>query len=62
MRSSFSLPHLNEFCNGLLLGKERLGELKSQIKVKKADAWDGKDFQMEEEEDLSSYEDVHEEL
>ena len=45
MRSSFSSKNVNEFVSNLLIGKGGLESLASEIKVKKADKWDGKDAQ-----------------
>lgn len=45
MRSSFSSKNVNEFVSNLLIGKGGLENLTAQIKVKKADKWDGKDAQ-----------------
>ena len=42
----------------MLIGKGGLETLASEIKIKKADKWDGKDAAPIEEEDLSVYDDL----
>jgi protein disulfide-isomerase A6 len=43
MRMSFSYPNMKEYLGELLIGKGNLEALKTDITIKKADAWDGKD-------------------
>ena len=50
-RSSFSKEHLVDFISNLLNGKEHLSKLPENIKIKKVDKWDGKDYVPPKEED-----------
>ncbi len=51
-RSSFNKENLANFISNLLLGKEHLNKLPEGIKIKKVDAWDGKDYVPPKEENL----------
>lgn len=56
MRSSFSEKSMKGFLTSLMVGKEKLEELKIEIKLKKADSWDGKDAPPMEEESYDTEE------
>ncbi len=51
-RSSFNKDNLANFISNLLLGKEHLNKLPDGIKIKKVDAWDGKDYVPPKEENF----------
>ena len=43
MKGAFNESNLSQFLNDLINGKAVLEEIKTEIKFKKADKWDGKD-------------------
>jgi len=58
MKSSFSAKSMNEFLNATLTKGMSLQALPGDIKIKKADKWDGKDAPVQVEEDYGEYEDL----
>jgi len=57
MKGGYSEKGISEFISNLLIGKGGLETLKSEIKIKKADKWDGKDAAPLED-DSSMYDDL----
>jgi len=57
MKGGYSDKGISEFIGNLLIGKGGLEALKDDIKIKKADKWDGKDAAPLED-DSSMYDDL----
>ena len=51
MKGQFSSTGINDWLNGLLIGKGGLVKLTKPVAFKKVDKWDGKDAPALEEED-----------